>query len=202
MKELARLVLTLTVICVLSGLLLGWVHGLTEEPINAALREERLAAVWQVIPPFDNSPDEDAVTVTEDGREWTFYVGRKEGRFSGTAVESFSDKGYGGTITVMVGITADGHLQGIQILQQQETPGLGARIQEADFKDQFSGKSITETRWAVRKDQGDVDQITAATISSRAVVDAVQRGIKVYQEHKAEIQQSMRQSESQPDSSS
>ena len=87
----------------------------------------------------------------------------------------------------MVGINAEDNVQAIAIVAQSETPGLGARMVEPAFKDQFKNKNISRTKWAVKKDQGDIDQITAATISSRAVVDAVKSGLDIFKEHKAKI---------------
>ena len=121
------------------------------------------------------------------GAPWTFYVGLQDGQFVGAAFESVSPKGYGGDVGIMVGVNADGQVQGIEILVQKETPGLGAKMADDAFKSQFSGRSIAETRWAVDKDQGDIDSITAATISSRAVVEAVHAGLQVYTTHQARI---------------
>jgi Na+-translocating ferredoxin:NAD+ oxidoreductase subunit G len=180
MKSTLQLILTLTVICLVAGVFLGVVNALTDAPIAAALREEKLAAIRAVLPPFDNTPDTDTVTVKEVGRDWTFFIGRKGGAYSGTAFTTASPNGYGGTITVMVGVDAAQRVNAIVILGQKETPGLGARIAEEGFRAQFAGRSIADTVWAVRQDQGDIDAITAATISSRAVVEAVKAGLDVY----------------------
>jgi electron transport complex protein RnfG len=187
MKETLRLILTLTAICVLSGALLALVNGMTAEPIEQARRAEQTAALKRVLPPADNDPLRDTVTIEEAGRAWTFYVARADGAFAGAAFETVTSMGYGGNIVIIVGVTADGTVQGIQILEQKETPGLGAKITEESFLAQFAGRSATETTWAVSKDQGDIDQITAATISSRAVVAAVREGIDVYLRHAAAI---------------
>ena len=187
MKDTFKLILVLTVICLVAGLLLGGVNTLTQERIQQALREEKLAALREVLPAYDNEPDADAVIIEDRGRSWTFYVAREGATFSGAAFETASEKGYGGLIGVMVGVTADGRVNGLEILSQKETPGLGARIQEPAFKQQFAGRSIHDTVWAVRKDQGDIDEITAATISSRAVVEAIKTGLDVYEEHAALI---------------
>ena len=80
----------------------------------------------------------------------------------------------------MLGINADNETEAIAILGQKETPGLGANIEGDGFRSNFTKKSITETQWAVAKDSGDIDQITAATISSRAVVDAVKSAVDAY----------------------
>lgn len=122
----------------------------------------------------------DVCRVEADGRAWTFQRARDEGRTVGVAFETQSSKGYGGKISLMVGLDTRGAVNAIQILQHMETPGLGAKIDGATFKGQFRGRSIRNTRWAVRKDRGDIDEITAATISSRAVVGAIKQGLDVY----------------------
>ena len=180
MKETLRLVLVLTVICVIAGVLLAWVNNLTAGPIAEAERAERVQAINKVLPAYDNTPDGNTFQVEEAGRKWTFYVARLTEQFVGAAFSSTSRKGYGGDITVMVGVNAAGKVQAIEILKQKETPGLGAKIGDKGFKALFSGRDIRGTNWAVRKDRGDIDQITAATISSRAVVEAVKTGLDVY----------------------
>ena len=187
MKETARLVLVLTVICLLSGLLLAWVNNLTAEPIKQAERVEKMRAIRKVLPEYDNQPDTTVYTTTVSGRTWTFYVARRKGQFAGAAFETVSSKGYGGDISVMVGVNAVGNVQGIEILKQKETPGLGARIDDDDFKSQFTDRSISDTIWAVTKDRGSIDEITSATISSRAVLEAVKAGLDIYLKHASEI---------------
>ena len=87
----------------------------------------------------------------------------------------------------MVGVNAAGEIQGVEILKQLETPGLGARITEPGFRQGFAGRNIADTDWRVRKDGGDIDQITAATISSRAVVEAVKAGVEVFKRNEEQI---------------
>lgn len=180
MKEYLRLVVVLFVICVVAGVLLATVNMITQRPIREAARMEKLAAIEKVLPEHDNQPDSDTVEIRHDGETWTFHIARKAGEFAGAAFEASSPEGYGGAIAIMVGVNTEHKIQAIEILQQKETPGLGAKIGDSSFKDRIAGRVLEDTRWAVRKDGGDIDQITAATVSSRAVVDAVKRGIDVY----------------------
>jgi electron transport complex protein RnfG len=189
MKETLRLILTLLVICVLAGVMLAWANDLTKAPIAEAARVEKMTALNAVLPDYDNQPDIDIFTNRVDETDWIFYVARKDGAFTGAAFETTSSEGYGGDIIVMVGVQADGTVRGIEILKAMETPGLGAKIKDDAFKSYFAAKSITETRWSVKKDQGDIDQITAATISSRAVVSAVSKGLDVYMQNRDAITQ-------------
>jgi electron transport complex protein RnfG len=188
MKEFLRLVIVLFAICLAAGGLLAVVNQVTKAPIAEAMRQEKLAALRQVLPPYDNQPDSDTVVIEEDGEEWSFFVGRQDGAYTGAAFEVAAPKGYGGTIRLLVGVNAEGSVQGLAILEQKETPGLGAKIKDDKFRGQFKGLSVSDTKWKVRKDGGDIDEITAATISSRAVVEAVAEGLAVYGRHKASVQ--------------
>jgi electron transport complex protein RnfG len=103
------------------------------------------------------------------------------------AFEVVAEKGYGGPIVLMVGVAPDGTVFRLEVLAQNETPGLGNRIEEPDFRQQFAGKSLAAARWQVKKDGGDFDQLSGATISSRAVVEALAAGLRTYHRHAAEI---------------
>ena len=183
MKNLIKMVVALTVISVVAGYLLATTNKITKAPIAAARLAEKLDAMKKVLPPYDNDPVTNTCIVQEAGKQWTFYVARKQGVFAGAAFEAVSDQGYNGTIRILAGILPDNNVKGLEIVEQAETPGLGAKISDSAFKDQFQGKSIFRTRWAVKKDGGDIDAITGATISPRAVVSALKTGLEVYTNH-------------------
>ena len=180
MKETLKLIMTLSIICLISGALLAGVEKITKAPIQRANNTNKLSALQEVLPACDNQPDQNECTVEHNGQTWTFYVARNADTYVGTAVETTSSKGYGGDITIMLGISAEGKTETIAILKQTETPGLGANIETDHFKSNFKQKPLEATNWTVKKDGGDVDQITAATISSRAVSDAVNKAIEAY----------------------
>jgi electron transport complex protein RnfG len=119
--------------------------------------------------------------------ETVFYRGRQGDELSGVAFTVVAPDGYSGNISIMVGIDPAGKVSGIEILQHAETPGLGAKVEEAWWKDQFKGKGLDNADWRVKKDGGDFDQITAATITPRAIVGAVRKGLEFYKAHKDEI---------------
>lgn len=187
MKEFTRLTAVLCVISLVAGLLLAFVNRLTAEPIAQARRAAKLEAIAAVLPSYDNRPDETVCTVSESGQPWAFYIATQEGRYVGCAVESVSSKGYGGNIGVMVGVRADNTLGSIRILEHKETPGLGSNISQPSFLSHFKGRDLAETVWRVTKDKGDIDAVTAATISSRAVLEAVQQAVDVYLAHESDI---------------
>ena len=131
----------------------------------------------RVLPACDNRPAEATVTFTEDGKTWTFYVAAKNRRYAGVAFAS-SAWGYSSFIRVLVGVNTNEAVQGIEILEQQETRGLGTRVADDAFRAQFAGKDAAKTPWATRTRGGAIDAITGATISSDAVLAAVRAGSK------------------------
>jgi len=186
------LVLALTLISAVAAGLLGGIYLLTKEPITVMQQEKRNAALREVLPAFDNQPSEE--TVELDGV--TFYIARKDGQLAGFAGEASSDQGFNGNVTVLAGIALNGELTTVLVTQQAETPGLGTVVTDRKREktlsgllsgkketglppnrvlDQFSGmKAETgQAPWTVKKDGGTLDAVTGATITSRAVADAV-----------------------------
>lgn len=193
MKEILRLLVALTLIAALSGLILALVESATREPIQEQRRLQMLKALEAVLPAFDNSPDSDTVSVISGTDrqgatvETTFYRGRREQQLVGTAFRVVAPDGYSGKISVMMGVRPDQSLHAIEILTHAETPGLGDKISEPWYKALFVGRNLDDSDWRVRKDGGDFDQITGATISARAVVTAVRQGLELYREHEQSI---------------
>ena len=189
MKEIFRLTLILTVITAVSAGVLAFVNQQTEQPIENALREEKMKALRNVLPPFDNELTEDSILIPDiTGDTLEVFRGKEDGKINGVAFPVLSHDGYSGDIEFMVGVNLDGVIQGIEILTHTETPGLGAKIQSEDFKTQFKTRGINNPElWEVEKDGGVFKQITGATISSRAVTRAVHKGLKFYKKHIDEI---------------
>ena len=186
-KELFRMVMALVVTAVVSGFVLGFLSYITAEPIREARDQMNLEAIKEVIPSeFDNNPFEEKLTITApDGNgEITLFPARKEGKITAIAILSHSDKGFSGKIEVMVGFLMDGTVNTYTVLSHRETPGLGTKITESKFRDQFVGLNPERDRFQVKQDGGDIDAITAATISSRAVVDAIARAYEAYNKFK------------------
>jgi electron transport complex protein RnfG len=186
MNSIPRLVLVLTLITAGAGLVLSLVESVTREPIAEQRRQEMLRALQAVLPPADNSPDDDTVelVVGQDkrGRDVMrkFFRGRKDGQLSGLAFKVVAPD-------VMVGIDPSGTVVGIEILSHNETPGLGDKIAFPEYKKTFAGKNLDNADWRVKKDGGEFDQITGATISPRAVVGAVRKGLEFYRDNKSEV---------------
>ena len=189
MKEIIRLCFVLTIIAAVSAGVLAYVNDKTAEPIARALLEEKMSAVRSVLPPYENEPDKDMVTIALEGDEsLEVYRGRKDGVVTGAAFSITAPDGYSGDIVFMIGVDGKGVMQGLMVLTHLETPGLGAKIESEDFRGQYKGKSLENPGlWEVTKDGGTFVPITGATISSRAITRAAARGLKLFAEHKAEI---------------
>ncbi len=164
------MVVALLVITAISGGLLGLVYGMTKDTIAEVDQKKNAAAIAEVLGTDENSRLE---TVTKDDLTYNLAYDA-QGNLLGAAVKTFSNAGFSGRIELMVGLLADGTINKVSVLQQSETPGLGANMVNPKFKDQFDGKNPASFKLSVTKDGGDVDAITAATISSRAFSEAVQ----------------------------
>lgn len=180
-STLRSMVLCLFLVCLVCSALLGGVYVLTKGKIDQEQIRKTNNAIALVTPEFDNAPSSEKMSVEIDGKDITVYPARKGGQTVGYAVESFTSKGFSGTINIMVGFDIDGNIIGTSVLSHSETPGLGAKMTEPAFYTQFIGKNPASFRLAVRKDGGDVDAITASTITSRAYCDAVDRAYRAFQ---------------------
>lgn len=181
-SSLKNMVLTLLVITFVSSAAVGLVYQVTEEPIAEAKVAKVTGAIAQVLPAFDNNPTEQKQVDTVDGKEVVIYPAFQGTDTVGYAIETFSNNGFGGMIKLMVGFLADGTIYKVETLSHNETPGLGDKMErkKSDFSVQFEGKNPADFKLSVKKDGGDVDAITASTISSRAFADAVDRAYKVF----------------------
>ena len=130
----------------------------------------------------------DTIQYTYEGVDMTFPCNLAfdaNGNFKGAAVKT-SEGGFGGKIEMMVGFLADGTIKGTSVLSHSETPGLGANM-TGKFKDQFVDKNPNDFKLIVKKDGGDVDAITAATITSRAFSKAVDKAYQAFMANKAQF---------------
>lgn len=182
-SSLKNMVVVLGAITLVASAAVGGIYLLTKEPIEAAQAKKVNDAIAQVMPEFDNVPSAEAFEKEADGETVKIYPATQAGETVGYAIETFSKKGFGGNISLMVGFLPDGTIKDISVISHNETPGLGDKIQKAksNFAVQFEGKNPASFKLAVKKDGGDVDAITASTISSRAFTDAVARAYNVLQ---------------------
>ncbi|HLO91702.1 MAG TPA: RnfABCDGE type electron transport complex subunit G [Lentimicrobium sp.] len=173
-SSLKNMVLSLFLISLVMSAALGFVYNITKEPIAEAAKAKETEALKQVLPAFDNNPVSDMLET--DGL--TIYTATKNGQPVGYAVKTYTEKGYAGRIDLMVGFLPGGKINNVVVLQQKETPGLGSNMVKPKFHDQFMNVEIAalkDQKLMVKKDGGTVDAISAATISSRAYCDGIQK---------------------------
>jgi len=181
-SSLKNMILSLTLISLGASALLAVTNSLTLKPIAQQKIAKNVTAISQVVPEFDNNPAAEMFRVpTSEGDSLDVYPAKKGSEIVGYAVKSYTNKGFSGFISFMIGFRPDGSIVNINVLEQKETPGLGAKMvlqgagDKKEFKDQFMDKNPAAFALKVKKDGGQVDAITAATISSRAFCDGVQR---------------------------
>jgi electron transport complex protein RnfG len=167
---------SLLVITLISGLSLGFVNDITKGPKAKAKLERKIKALQLVLPQFDNNPVTEMKKIKSDKAKDSLelYAALKEQQLVGMAVVASSEKGFSGLIKLMVGFKKDGIIKNIVVLEQKETPGLGTKMKDEKFIKQFREIDVSSFNLKVKKDGGDVDALTGATISSRAFSEAVQ----------------------------
>ena len=177
-----NMVLSLTFISLAASACLGFVYEFTKKPIELSNLNKKLEAIKQVVPEFNNNPNDEMYKLpTGEGDSLDIYPAKKDEVVVGYAVNTYTKKGFSGYISLMAGFKTDGTIINITVLEQKETPGLGTKMTEPQFKNQFNDKNPAQFNLKVKKDGGQVDAITAATISSRAFCDAVQRAYNTLQ---------------------
>ena len=186
-STLINMVVALLVITAVSGGVLGLVYGMTKDAIAEVDQKKNEAAIKAVLPLENVTYKADTLKYNYEGVDMTFpcnLAHDQNGTFQGAAVKT-SEGGFGGKIDMMVGFLADGTIKGTSVLSHAETPGLGANM-TGKFKDQFVDKNPASYKLTVTKDGGDVDAITAATITSRAFSKAVDKAYQAFEANKAQ----------------
>jgi electron transport complex protein RnfG len=192
-----NMILTLFLVTLVASTALALVYEFTKEPIAEAKRLKKMNAIGEVVPDFDNDPGAEISRLASGRDTLYFYHARMGEEITGIAVESFTYTGFSGLIKIMVGFLPDGSIHDISVLEHAETPGLGDKMIKVKSYDkstglswssQFEGRNPADFNLRVRQDDGDVDAITAATITSRAFCDAVQRAYDGLQEIKGKPQ--------------
>lgn len=179
--SLIKLVVVLTAIALVAGLALTGVYALTKDPIELSQKQKKDNALHDVLPGFSGNIADTVINI--DGEDVTVHKAiNADGSLFGVGVETFTKKAFAGRFDLMVGFDDEGVILNTEVIKAGETPGLGDKINKSksDFANQFNGQDPAEYKLQVSKDGGDVDAITAATISSRAYCDAVQRAYNVF----------------------
>lgn len=189
-----RHALILGAFCLGFGVILASTENFAAGDIADRAMEDRLASLSQVLPSerYDNNPLQSTLTLAdEQGKQVVVYRALQQGRVVGFAYE-VRGSGYAGEIRLMMGVDVQGRIFGVRVLSHKETPGLGDKmeVKKSRWIERFAGRSLTDPlpeRWKVRKDGGDFDQFTGATITPRAVVGAVKRGLDFFAANQARL---------------
>ena len=185
MKKIIKNTLILTLITLVAGLSLATVYEVTKEPIAAAEEQAKMNAFRAVMPDADSFENLTEEPVTHEGIRIEQVVAAKSGdKQLGWALTVTSSEGYGGDITVAMGVSPDGTLTGISVISHSETAGLGAKCGDDEFTSQFAGITggvVSYVKGGATA-QNEVDAISGATITTDAVVSAVNAGLAYVRE--------------------
>ncbi|HET7203032.1 MAG TPA: electron transport complex subunit RsxG [Steroidobacteraceae bacterium] len=189
----------LLVVAVAAFGLVALIHEATREDIEAAAQARQVARFAEVLRgrDFDNDLLADTVDVRDPELLGTpaslrAHRARLRGEPVAVVLEAVAPHGYSGAIRLLVGIAPDGTVLGVRVAEHRETPGLGDAIEarKSDWIERFSGRSLRDPplpRWRVRKDGGEFDQFTGATVTPRAVVGAVANALVYFERHRDEL---------------
>ena len=173
MRDIMKMGIILLLITSVSGMVLGVTNSFTEGVIMERSLEEVISSIETLIRDADEFEAVEDQDVLEKERIKEVYVGYENGSVAGYAIKSFG-QGYGGEVEIMVGIIGDGTISGVQVMNQSETPGLGDKITEESFLENFRGNKTNE--------EVAVDTIGGATVSSNAVNNAVESAANLYED--------------------
>lgn len=177
----------------------------TRDAREKSLREVQSRALEQIIPEDqrDNHLLDDAFAVKDSKllrlkKPSKIHVARKSGEITAFIIPTRAPDGYGGAIDTLVGIYKNGEIAGVRVIQHQETPGLGDKVEmkKSNWVTEFEHRSLAnteETEWAVKKDRGIFDQFTGATITPRAVVKSIHNSLLFFKQHQKQLVEQAKQ---------
>ncbi len=181
------MIAVLMAIALICAAAVSLVYKATKPVIEQSQLNKKIQTVSKIVPEFDNSPVEESFYVkTANGKDsLQFYPAKKAGELVGMGVSTFSEKGYGGRIDILVGFKPDGTIYNTEVVKLNETPGLGDKSDKAksNWAEQFNDKNPQTFKLLVKKDGGDVDAISAATITSRAYTEAISTAYNTFMSH-------------------
>ncbi len=184
----------------ITAALLAFTHLGTKERIAEAKREVEKRALLEIVPLERHNNDLLADTLEIPAAYWptlgidggNINIARDDNKLVAIIVPAVAPDGYNGDIQMIIGINLDGTIAGVRVISHRETPGLGDKVdlKKDDWILSFNGKSLTNPKpdgWKVKKDKGDFDQFTGATITPRALVQQVLKALQYYKEDKARL---------------
>tara|TARA_R110001592_G_scaffold66617_2_gene204591 strand:- start:32758 stop:33480 length:723 start_codon:yes stop_codon:yes gene_type:complete len=179
--------------------LIALTQVVTKDRIADQIRQARSKALLEIVPvgQFDNDLLDHAFWLEAEERlglkeASEAFVALRGGRPRYFILPLVAPDGYTGPIRLIMSLDLAGIIIGLRVIEHKETPGLGDKIdiKKSDWVRIFEGRSLgntEESAWAVKKDGGDFDQMTGATITPRAIVNAVYKGLQYYQDHQSEL---------------
>lgn len=173
-NSLLNMTTSLVIISAVAAFILAEIYAVTLEPIKKTKELKTQLALKDVLPEFDRTETKKIKSYDSDD-SLTIYVAYKGEDTAGVAIETYTNDGFSGFFSFMIGFTPDGKIVDTKVLEHKETPGLGDKMSKDKFKNQFKGKHPDSYKLKVKKDMGDVDAITASTITSRAFCDGIER---------------------------
>jgi electron transport complex protein RnfG len=203
--------LSLSLVCLTVALVLAQLNAVTAGPVAEARAQRLQNAIMVVVPAFDNDPVSEAYTMpVGDGDEVTVYPATKDGKTVGFAIHSFSNNGFSGNIQVLVGFDTEGKIVNYSVLHHAETPGLGDKMEEwfrpqeqtnrsliekifgfevkaEERNSSIIGRNLSQGLLHITNDNGDIDAITASTITARAFLEAVNRAYTAYKDSDVDV---------------
>ncbi|HHT02851.1 MAG TPA: RnfABCDGE type electron transport complex subunit G [Bacteroidales bacterium] len=204
-SSLKNMILSLSIISLISSSLLAGIYTVTKEPIAIAQSKKQQDAIKDVLP-SKNATVGEPVEIKLEGKEIPFiiYPAEEKGELVGAAIQTYSTDGYAGTIEIMVGVDNKGEVSNYTILSSAETPGLGSKIDQwfksSKANQTIIGKNPDKVNFTVSKDGGDIDAITASTISSRAFLSSIRDAFEAYKTYQADQQPKQEEPELQEQS--
>ena len=195
MREMVKMVLVLTILATFSGSLLAAIHSKTKDRIaNQILKFVKGPAIRKIFKDASNDPIVDRFDIKDGDKTRSFFVGVFDGKPSAVALETFGKGGYGGDVGLMVGIDVNkDKLVGVGVTTHSETPGMGARAEtDPDFVAQFGGLGLDKP-FKVTQDGGNINALSGATLTSRAVSLAATEAGEIYKKLKPQIEEKLKE---------
>ena len=216
-KHTSVTAVTMVAFALIGTAMLAYVFNITREPIEKSEAEARLALFRQILPEQHYYGDPKSTNDTHDADDNNLlknvveiapndllgnktpskaYIAKQDHKFAAVILEAIAHDGYSGDIKLLIAIRADGTVSGVRVLAHKETPGLGDYIDIAhgNWIKLFDNESVEKTpaeQWKVKKDGGKFDYMVGATITPRAVVEAVAKALQFYEQNQHELQQKL-----------
>ncbi len=198
-KSVRKNAFILALFAMASTVLVSIVHQLTKDKIASEVERVMNQRLNKLVSPdsYNNSPSSDCILINNHSRLNQVSIHkihrmRKDSKPIALVFSSTAHNGYSGDISLLIALSEQNRLLGVEIIDHRETPGLGDKIDsnKSHWLQQFENvelKTISDNRWRVKKDGGDFDALTGATITPRATINAIYQTILYFEEYKPDL---------------